>query len=144
MGNQLILIVEDNPDDELLILRALKKNNIANEVIVAHDGVEALDFLFGTGDYATRDLTIMPQVIILDLKLPKIDGLELLKRIRANELTKYVPVVVMTTSAEQKDIVDSYNLGANSYIQKPVDFSEFMQATQQLGLYWLVINKNAT
>lgn len=144
MGNQLILIVEDNPDDELLILRALKKNNIANEVIVAHDGVEALDFLFGTGDYATRDLTIMPQVIILDLKLPKIDGLELLKRIRANELTKYIPVVIMTTSAEQKDIVDSYNLGANSYIQKPVDFSEFMQATQQLGLYWLVINKNAT
>lgn len=144
MENKAILIVEDNPDDELLMLRALKKNNIANEVIVVRDGVEALDYLFGTGEYDGRDLTIMPQLMLLDLKLPKIDGLEVLKRVREDERTKYIPIVVLTTSAEQKDIIGSYNLGANSYVQKPVDFNEFIEATQQLGLYWLVINRNVS
>jgi two-component system response regulator len=144
MEDKSILLVEDNPNDELLMLRALKKNNIANEVIVAHDGVEALDYLFGTGPYTERDLKDLPQLILLDLKLPKIDGLEVLRQIRANQLTKYIPVVILTTSAEQKDIIDSYDLGANSYVQKPVDFNEFMLATQQLGLYWLVINKNVS
>ena len=144
MENKSILLVEDNPNDELLMLRALKKNNIANEVIVAHDGAEALDYLLGTGQYADRDLKNMPQLMLLDLKLPKIDGLEVLRRVRANHLTKYIPIVILTTSAEQKDIVDSYDLGANSYVQKPVDFNEFILATQQLGLYWLVINKNVS
>jgi two-component system, response regulator len=144
MENKSILLVEDNSNDELLMLRALKKNNIANQVIVAHDGVEALDYLFGTGQYADRDLKNMPQLMLLDLKLPKIDGLEVLRQVRANRLTKYIPVVILTTSAEQKDIIDSYNLGANSYVQKPVDFNEFILATQQLGLYWLVINKNVS
>ena len=144
MENKSILLVEDNPDDELLMRRALGKNNIANEVVVARDGVEALDYLFGTGAYDGRDLTMMPQLMLLDLKLPKIDGLEVLKRVRADERTKYIPVVVLTTSAEQRDIIGSYDLGANSYVQKPIDFNEFMQATQQLGLYWLVINKNVS
>lgn len=144
MENKSILLVEDNPNDELLMLRALKKNNIANEVIVTHDGVEALDYLFGRGEYIGRDLNIMPQLMLLDLKLPKIDGLEVLRRVRADLRTKYIPVVILTTSAEQKDIIDSYDLGANSYVQKPVDFNEFIQATQQLGLYWLVINKHVS
>lgn len=144
MEDKSILLVEDNPNDELLMLRALKKNNIANEVIVTHDGVEALDYLFGTGEYVGRDLNSMPQLMLLDLKLPKIDGLEVLRRVRADHRTKYIPVVILTTSAEQKDIIDSYDLGANSYVQKPVDFNEFIQATQQLGLYWLVINKNVS
>ncbi|MBX7174218.1 MAG: response regulator [Pyrinomonadaceae bacterium] len=144
MENKSILLVEDNPNDELLMLRALKKNNIANEVVVVHDGVEALDYLFGTGPYTGRNLDDLPQLMLLDLKLPKLDGLETLRRVRANSRTKYIPVVVLTTSTEQKDIIDSYDLGANSYVQKPVDFNEFIQATQQLGLYWLVINKNVT
>ncbi len=143
MKERIILLVEDNPDDELLMLRALTKNNIANDVTVTRDGVEALDYLFSTGEYAGRDSSDMPQLILLDLKLPKIDGLEVLKRIRADERTKLIPVVVLTTSGEQKDIVSSYDLGANSYVQKPVDFNEFIEATRQLGLYWLVINKTA-
>ena len=141
MSEKIILLVEDNPDDELLMIRALTKNRIANEVVVARDGAEALDYLFGTGIYTARDLSVMPQVILLDLKLPKIDGLEVLKRVRENDRTKLISVVVLTTSAEQQDIVRSYNLGANSYVQKPVDFEEFIEAIHQLGLYWLVINK---
>ncbi len=138
-----ILLVEDNPDDEALMLRALKKNNIANEIIVARDGIEALDFLFGTGQFAGRDLSEMPQLMLLDLKLPKIDGLEVLRRLRNDDRTKLIPVVILTTSTEQKDIVESYQLGANSYVQKPVDFNEFIDATKQLGTYWLLLNQTA-
>ena len=143
MGKKIILIVEDNPDDELLIIRALNKNNIKNEIVIAHDGVEALDYLFGSGEYAERDLNLMPELILLDLKLPKIDGLEVLKRLRADKRTKYIPVVVLTSSIEQQDIIKSYDLGANSYVQKPVAFEEFVEATRQLGLYWLLINKTS-
>ncbi|MEP6900596.1 MAG: response regulator [Actinomycetota bacterium] len=139
--NKSILLVEDNPDDEALMLRALKKNNIANLIIVTRDGVEALDYLFATGQYAGRDLREMPQLILLDLKLPKIEGLEVLRRLRCSELTKLIPVVILTTSAEQRDIIESYNLGANSYVQKPVDFNEFMETTRQLGTYWLLLNQ---
>jgi two-component system response regulator len=138
---KIILLVEDNPDDEELTLLAFKKSNIANEVVVARDGAEALDFLFGTGTYAGRDLSVMPAVTLLDLKLPKVDGLEVLKRLRAHERTRRLPVVILTSSGEQQDIVESYNLGANSYIRKPVDFAQFMEATKQLGLYWLVLNE---
>ena len=139
--DKMILLVEDNPDDEMLTIRALKKNNILNEVVVARDGVQALDFLFGEGEHAERDISIQPQVILLDLKLPKIDGLEVLKRIRADERTKLLPVVILTTSNEQRDMLSSYELGANSYIRKPVDFDQFMDAVRQLGLYWLVLNE---
>ena len=132
-----ILLVEDNPDDVALTLRALKKNNIANEVIVAKDGIEALDYLFG--DNATS----VPAVILLDLKLPKIDGLEVLERLRKDERTKFAPVVVLTSSKEEQDLVRSYKLGANSYIRKPVDFIQFSDAVRQLGLYWLVLNEPA-
>ncbi len=121
----------------------LKKNNIINEIVVAHDGVEAIDYLFGTGAYADRDLKLMPQLILLDLKLPKISGLEVLQRLRADDRTKYIPIVVLTSSMEQQDIIKSYDLGANSYVQKPVDFEEFAEATRQLGLYWLVMNKTS-
>jgi two-component system, response regulator len=138
---KIILLVEDNPDDEELTLLAFKKSNIANEVFVVRDGAEALDFLFGTGTYAGRDLSVMPAVTLLDLKLPKVDGLEVLKRLRANEHTRRLPVVILTSSREQQDIVESYNFGANSYIRKPVDFAQFMEATKQLGLYWLVLNE---
>ena len=137
----MILLVEDNPDDEILTLRALKKNNIKNEVTVARDGVEALDFLFGTGAYEGRDLSAMPEVILLDLKLPRIDGLEVLRRIRETERTRLLPVVVLTTSTEDQDRLRSYDLGANSYIRKPVDFQEFIGAVGQLGLYWLILNE---
>jgi two-component system response regulator len=136
-----ILLVEDNPDDEALTLRAFNKNRISNPVVVARDGVEALDYLFGNGHHAGRDLTVMPAVILLDLKLPRIDGLEVLRRIRANERTSLLPVVILTTSKEQQDIYEGYSLGANSYIRKPVDFEKFIQAVGQLGLYWLVLNK---
>ncbi|MBZ0275166.1 MAG: response regulator [Anaerolineae bacterium] len=141
MDSKLILLVEDNPDDEALTLRALKKNNIRNQVVVAHDGVEALDFLFGTGIHAGRDLSIMPQITLLDLKLPRIDGLEVLKRIRADERTRLLPVVILTSSKEEQDLINSYGLGANSYIRKPVDFNQFSEAILQLGLYWLVLNE---
>jgi len=138
--NKIILLIEDNPDDAALTLRALKKNNIMNEVVVARDGVEALDYLHGSGDYAERDVFDLPQLILLDLKLPKLDGLEVLKRVRADERTALQPVVVLTTSVEEQDVISSYKLGANSYIRKPVDFDQFMEAVRQLGLYWLVMN----
>lgn len=140
MDSKKIMLVEDNPDDEALTLRALKKNNIANEVIVAQDGVEALDYLFGEGVYEGRDLSDQPQVILLDLKLPKVDGLAVLKRIREDDRTCLLPVVILTNSKEDRDIINSYDLGANSYIRKPVDFDQFMEAIRQLGLYWLVLN----
>jgi len=136
-----ILLVEDNPDDEALTLRAFKKNRIANEVVVARDGVEALDYLFGTGIHAGRDTTNAPAVVLLDLKLPRIDGLEVLRRLRADDRTRLLPVVVLTTSKEQQDIHEAYSLGANSYIRKPVDFEKFIHAVGQLALYWLVLNE---
>lgn len=141
MSPKLIMLVEDNPDDEALTLRALKKNNISNEIVVAHDGVEALDFLFCTGTHAGRDPDIMPQVILLDLKLPKIDGLEVLRQLRENQITQLLPVVILTSSKEEQDLINGYSLGANSYIRKPVDFAQFTEAIRQLGLYWLVLNE---
>ncbi len=141
MNTKIILLAEDNPDDVQLTLRALKKSNILNEVVVAQDGVEALEYLSGTGKYAGRDTSILPQVILLDLKMPKMDGLEVLHRIRGDERTKLLPVVVLTTSSEDRDRVESYKLGANSYIRKPVDFNQFAEAVRQLGLYWLVLNE---
>jgi CheY-like chemotaxis protein len=141
MKNKVILLVEDNPDDVKLTMRALKKSNVLNEVVVAQDGIEALDYLFGTGKYAGRDVNQKPQVVLLDLKMPKVDGLEVLQRIRGDERTKLLPVVILTTSSEDKDRVSSYKLGANSYIRKPVDFNQFAAAVQQLGLYWLVLNE---
>jgi two-component system response regulator len=135
-----ILLVEDNSDDEALTLRALKKNNIKNEIVVARDGVEALDYLFATGTHAGRDPSVMPQVVLLDLKLPRIDGLEVLKRMRANERTHLVPVVILTSSNEERDRIAGYGLGANSYVRKPVDFSQFVDSVRQLGLYWLILN----
>ena len=141
MKTKIILLVEDNPDDVQLTLRALKKNNIMNEIIVAQDGVEALDYLFGTGKFSGRDMSVMPQMILLDLKMPMMDGLEVLNRIRADERTKLLPVVVLTTSNEDKDRLESYKLGANSCVRKPVDFNQFAEAVNQLGLYWLVLNE---
>lgn len=136
-----ILLVEDNPNDVALTLRAFKKNKIANEVIVAKDGVEAMDYLFGTGAWKDRNLDDLPVVVLLDLRLPKVDGLELIKRIRMNEVTKLLPVVVLTSSKEDQDLATSYLYGANSYVRKPVDFDQFVVAVQQLGLYWLVLNE---
>lgn len=137
----MILLVEDNPDDEALTLRAFKKNNIGNEIVVARDGVEALDFLFGTGAYESRDVSQMPELILLDLKLPRMDGLEVLRHLRADHRTKLLPVVILTSSKEEQDLVNGYSLGANSYIRKPVDFTEFIESVRQLGLYWLVLNE---
>jgi two-component system response regulator len=142
MGEGIILLVEDNPDDEALTLRAFKKNNILNKVVVARDGAEALDYLFGSGAYAGRDMRVMPQVILLDLKLPKVDGLEVLERIRADDLTRFIPVVLLTSSKEEQDLISGYDLGANSYIRKPVDFGQFSEAIKLLGLYWLVLNES--
>jgi two-component system, response regulator len=141
MRDKIILLVEDNPDDELLTLRALRKNNVLNKVVVARDGVEALDYLFGTGGHSGRDTAIMPQLILLDLKLPKIDGLEVLKRMRADERTRLLPVVILTSSREEQDMLDGYGLGANSYVRKPVNFEQFVQAIEQLKLYWLILNE---
>jgi two-component system response regulator len=141
MGNQAILLVEDNPNDEELTLRALRKNNILNEVVVARDGVEALDYLFARGSFAGRDPCELPTIVLLDLKLPKIDGLEVLRRLRSDERTRILPVVILTSSREERDLVEGYRLGANSYVRKPVDFSKFVDAVRQLGLYWLVLNE---
>jgi two-component system response regulator len=141
MKDKSILLVEDNPDDVKLTLHALKKCNIANQVAVAGDGVDALDYLFGTGAHAGRDLSDLPAVVLLDLKLPKIDGLEVLRRMRSDHRTKRLPVVVLTSSKEEQDIVASYDLGANSYIRKPVDFDRFIEAVRHLGLYWLLLNE---
>jgi two-component system, response regulator len=143
MEESVILLVEDNPDDETLTLRALKKNNIRNEVVVARDGVEAVDYLFGTGAYAGRDLSAMPQVVLLDLKLPRMDGFEVLERIRSSEATKFLPVVILTTSNEDQDRLRGYGLGANSFVRKPVEFDKFIEAVRQLGLYWLILNEAA-
>jgi two-component system response regulator len=142
MKEKVILLVEDNADDELLTIRALKKNKILNQVVVARDGAEALDFLFATGAHAGRDPSVIPQVILLDLNLPKLGGLEVLKRIRGDDRTRLLPVVVLTTSNEERDLVQSYSLGANSYIRKPVDFEQFSEAVRQLGMYWLVLNQS--
>ena len=141
MEDRMILIVEDNPDDEALTIRALKKNNIGNRVVVVRDGVEALDFLFCTGAYASRDPNDMPQVTLLDLKLPKVDGLEVLKLIRADERTRLLPVVILTSSKEEQDLIGSYEYGANSFMRKPVDFDQFADSVHRLGLYWLVLNE---
>ena len=137
-----ILLVEDNSDDEELMLRVLRKHNIANEVVVARDGVEALDFLFGTGIYQGRDINHLPKVVLLDLKLPKLDGIEVLSQLRADPRTCLLPVVVLTSSREDRDVIDTYRLGANSYIVKPVDFEKFSEAVSNLGLYWLLLNES--
>jgi two-component system, response regulator len=143
MKDKVILLVEDNADDEVLTLRALKKNNIRNEVVIARDGSEALDYLFGTGIHAGRDLSVMPQIILLDLKLPKVDGFEVLNRVRTSETTKLLPVVILTTSNEDQDRIRGYGLGANSFVRKPVEFEKFIEAVRQLGLYWLILNEPA-
>jgi two-component system response regulator len=137
-----ILLVEDNPDDEALTLRALKKNNIRNNVVVARDGAEAIDYLFGQGPYSDRNPATLPTVVLLDLKLPKIDGLEVLRRIRSEERSKFLPVVILTSSKEEQDVANGYRLGANSYVRKPVNFDEFLNAANQLGLYWLLLNES--
>lgn len=142
MSEKVILLVEDNPDDEALTLRALRSNNISNMVVVARDGVEALDYLFATGSYEGRDTLDLPQVMLLDLKLPKLNGLEVLKKVRTDSRTQFLPVVILTSSSEDKDLVEGYSNGANSYVRKPVDFDQFCEAVHQLGLYWLVLNES--
>ncbi len=142
MTDKVIMLVEDNPDDELLTLDALESNRIGNRVVVARNGVEALDYLFATGSYEGRNIMDQPAVILLDLKLPKIDGLEVLRRIRADERTRLLPVVILTSSNEEEDRIKGYSLGANSYVRKPVDFDEFDRAAGQLGLYWLLLNQS--
>jgi two-component system response regulator len=136
-----VLLVEDNPDDEALTLRAFRLNNIRNGVVVASDGAMALDYLFGTGEFDGRDVDDLPQVVLLDINLPKINGLEVLRRIRADERTRTLPVVILTSSREEQDLVEGYRCGANSYVRKPVDFEEFVRAARQLGLYWLLLNE---
>jgi len=144
VSNRTILLVEDNPDDEALTLRAIRKNSISEHVIVVHDGVEALDYLFSTGKYIGRDISDLPNVVLLDLKLPRLDGLETLRRLRADDRTKLLPIVVFTTSNEEQDILKSYRLGANSYIRKPIDYDEFNNAIRQIGKYWLFLNEGAS
>jgi two-component system, response regulator len=141
MSEGVILLVEDNPDDELLAMRALRKNNVRNEVVVAHNGVEALDYLFASGPYAGRNTSSMPRLILLDLKLPKVDGLEVLRRLRSDERTRLLPVVILTSSKERGDLLKGYGLGANSYVRKPVNFEQFVRAVEQLKLYWLGLNE---
>jgi len=144
MDKKLILLVEDNPDDEALTLRALKKNRIAHDIVVTRDGVEALDYLFAEGQHANRNTDENPQLILLDLKLPKLNGLEVLQRIREDERTRLIPTVILTTSDEEKDRIESYSRHANSFVRKPVDFSDFTEAIRQIGEYWLVINEPPT
>ena len=141
MSGKIILLVEDNQDDEELALLAFSKSNLANTIVVARDGVEALDYLFGTGAHAGRDVSVLPQVMLLDLKLPRIDGPEVLQRVRADPRTRRVPVVILTSSREDQDLIESYDLGANSYVRKPVDFAQFAEAVRQLQMYWLVLNE---
>ena len=141
MDKKIVLLVEDNPDDEELTRIAFEECHLANELVVVRDGQEALDYLFLTGKYADRKMLDLPQVMLLDLKLPKVDGLEVLQRVRADERTKQLPVVVLTSSRHEQDLIDSYSLGASSYIQKPVDYLQFVEAVRQLGLYWLVLNQ---
>jgi CheY-like chemotaxis protein len=141
INHKSILLVEDNPDDEALAIRALQRHHISNEIVVARDGVEALDYLFGRGIYSGRDTSIKPTVVLLDLKLPRVDGLEVLRQLRADDRTRLLPVVVLTTSSEEQDMLSSYSLGCNSYIRKPVDFVQFSEAIRQLGMYWLLINE---
>jgi two-component system response regulator len=144
MLDRTILLVEDNPDDVALTMRAFKQHNVQSEVVVARDGLEALDYLFGTGAHAGRDISRMPQLILLDLKMPKIDGMEVLRRVRADDRTSLLPVVILTTSREEQDLIDGYAFGANSYICKPVDFEQFVEAVRRLGVYWLVLNETPT
>jgi CheY-like chemotaxis protein len=143
MKSKMILLVEDNPDDEELTLRALRKANIVNEIAVARDGSEALEFLFCTGQYADREPTHMPTVVLLDLKLPKLNGIDVLHRMRADPRTKLIPVVVLTSSSEDEDMLHSYESGANSYVRKPVEFSSFADAVTRLGIYWMLLNQTA-
>ncbi|MBL1176655.1 response regulator [Pantanalinema sp. GBBB05] len=139
-----ILLVEDNPDDEELTIRALRRSGVLNEIVVARDGVEALEYLYGTGQYAGRNTDIQPTVIMLDLNLPRINGIEVLQRLRSDERTRFLPVVILTTSNEQRDLLDSYSNGCNSYIRKPVDFLQFSETVHQLGMYWLLLNEIPT
>lgn len=141
MTDRYILLVEDNPDDEELTLLSLRKNNLAHEIVVVRDGVEAIEFLFGSGQHQGRDTSRVPTVVLLDLKLPKLDGLGVLKRLRADERTRMLPVVVLTSSSQDADVIASYNLGANSYVRKPVEFSAFVEAVSSLGLYWVLLNR---
>ena len=140
-NEKVILLIEDNPDDEALTTRALRRSNIVNDIIVAHNGAEGLDYLFARGAYTGRNTNELPALVLLDLKLPKIDGLEVLRRIRSDDRTRLLPVVMLTSSSEEKDIIESYHLGANSYVRKPVEFEQFAESVRQLGLYWLLINE---
>jgi two-component system response regulator len=141
MDERIILLVEDNPDDEELTIRTLRKNHIKNDIVVVQDGVEALEYLFGMGKYSNRDITKMPVLIMLDIKLPKLNGLEVLKKIKNDNRTRLIPVVILTSSDEERDLIESYKFGANSYVRKPVDFVEFQKSVQQLALYWVLLNE---